>query len=228
MLRESPQAPPSLLSSAFLRAKRARERGGKTWRTLLLDDNGGDLSLLDNGGDLVAQELVDTEVEVAELGKVVLEETEVENVGDLDTGEVDSADEVVAAEPRQERQGLELEELVDAEVADAALVEEEGVLEVVEAKVLLLDEREEDVLVDEVQLGEVGEALVGERQVVEAIDVEGTAEVEADLVLVEDGAFLDLGRRSGGGGNGSESAGDDAGELHFGREWVWIGLKVIK
>lgn len=171
---------------------------------LLLDDDRAYLGLLDDGLDLGDERLVDKRADVEATNAT--NETKVEDVK-LERAEIEVAEETEAAELRQESNLLQLEESVDVE-----LVLDKQLLEATDVEVVEGSQLSESLEVEVVDGEQVLEVLVGEAEVVELADVEGSS--------------LLGGGRSAGGSSSSDSgegADEDGGDLHFdvGVESVW-------
>lgn len=167
------------------------------------------------GGDLVGDDVIDAELELAQGRDDATEVAEV-NEGKDTTAEADAVEETGVAHPAEHEGGLQAKDVVELEEVLVGTKGEER-LEGVKGKGLVDDQVLEDVGVEAVEAGEVGQV-----QVLEAVrdgdNIEASTELHAGVELVEtterEVALLLLG--SGGrSGEGGESADEDASELHF-------------
>lgn len=171
--------------------------------------------VLHESGDLGVDNIIDAELELAQGRDEAAEVTEVNEREDT-AAEADAVEETGVAHPAEHEGSLQAEDVVELEEVLVGTEGEER-LEGVKGKGLVDDEVLEDVGIEAVEAGEVGEV-----QVLEAVgdgdNIEAGAELETGVELVETTErevallLLGSGRR---GSEGGESADEDASELHF-------------
>ena len=185
------------------------------------------------GSNLSGDNIVNAaKLELAQGRDEATEATEV-NQGEDTATEADAIEKASVAHPAEDEGGLQAEDVIELEeVLVGAEVEEH--LEGLEGKCLVDDQVREDVVVEPVEGGEVGEVQVLEGKVVDAEDIEAIAELDTRVELVEAAereVSLLLRRllRSGGRGRkGGESADEDTGELHFDGEESVLWIKKLE